>query len=124
MPFYNRKESGRPISIYDEGVLLTSNVSSIDFVGSGVTGSVIGSAVTETISGGTGTIVYNELLTGTGTSFTLAHAPNPTGSLQLFKNGQRLNSGAGNDYTLSGANLIMAVSVTANDQLVAAQYTY
>lgn len=39
---------------------------------------------------------------GSNRIFTLASAPNPTGSLLLFKNGLLQRSGAGNDYTLAG----------------------
>ena len=52
--FYDDRESGRPITILDEGIPLTPNVGSIDFTGAGVTGSAIGDAVTENIPGGTG----------------------------------------------------------------------
>jgi len=40
--------------VSDEGSLLTSGVTSFDFVGSGVTASAVGTAVTVTISGGGG----------------------------------------------------------------------
>ncbi len=50
MPFSNTTETGKPIAIKDEGVTLHSSVSSIDFIGAGVTGSVIGSAITEDVS--------------------------------------------------------------------------
>ena len=42
------------VAILDEGVLKTSNVSSMDFVGAGVTVTNVGDAVTVTISGGGG----------------------------------------------------------------------
>jgi hypothetical protein len=54
MPFSNEQEMGKPVTIKDEGVTLASNVSSIDFVGDGVTGGAIGGVVTETIPGGGG----------------------------------------------------------------------
>lgn len=52
MSFSNLQESGRPVTIKDEGLSITTNVASIDFAGAGVTGSAIGQAVTETIPGG------------------------------------------------------------------------
>jgi hypothetical protein len=51
MSFENAQERGRPISIKDEGLTLNTNISSIDFVGSGVSGSNIGDNITETING-------------------------------------------------------------------------
>jgi hypothetical protein len=45
---------GGPVSIEDEGGLLTAAVSNIDFVGAGVTASNVGSDVTVTIPGGGG----------------------------------------------------------------------
>ena len=41
---------------------------------------------------------------GTNAAFTLAAAPSPAASLKLFVNGQ-LMAAAGEDYTLSGANI-------------------
>lgn len=52
MAFNNSQEMGRPITIKDEGVPLTTNVGSLDFAGAGVTGGAVGTAVTETINGG------------------------------------------------------------------------
>lgn len=51
--------------------------------------------------------------------FTLAFAPNPASSLQLFKNGVLLRVGAGNDYTLSGVNVTLTVAPGSNDVLLA-----
>lgn len=52
--FYNARAYGRPITIYDEGVSLTTNVGSINFTGAGVAGTALGDDVTETINGGLG----------------------------------------------------------------------
>lgn len=67
-------------------------------------GKVIGSATTkfadlETPAG---------VVDGINDTFTLAHSPNPPGSLLLFKNGQLLIPG-GEDYTLAG-NVIVYVA--------------
>jgi hypothetical protein len=51
MSFVNKRESGRPITIKDEGIPITTNVSSIDLSGSGVSSSAIGDSVTENIPG-------------------------------------------------------------------------
>lgn len=45
---------GSPVAVYDEGILLTSGVTSFDFVGAGVTATTVGNAVTVTIAGGGG----------------------------------------------------------------------
>ncbi len=45
---------GSAITVSDEGSLLTSGVTSLNFVGSGVTSTVVGTSVTVTIPGGTG----------------------------------------------------------------------
>jgi len=56
---------------------------------------------TKTISSGAvGTAVYNEVVAGSGTSWTLAGVP-ATGTLRLYANGQRLTITV--DYTLAGA---------------------
>lgn len=52
--------------------------------------------------GSIGTSVKNEIVSGSGTSFTLANTP-VTGTVDLRAMGQFLTPGAGNDYTISGA---------------------
>ena len=122
MSLKTAQEMGRPIRFTDEGLPLTSNVASIDTVGAGVTSTNIGDGVTVTVAGGSGTFAYNEVLAGTGTSFTLAHTPNPAGSLILKKNGQLLDLTT--DFSLSGANLTLVVAKNPEDSLVAQQYSY
>lgn len=67
-------------------------------------------------------IVSNETPSGTinssNTAFTLAFTPQVT-SLVLYLNGQRLKSGAGNDYTVSGTAITMLFAPTTGDQLLA-----
>lgn len=78
MSFRNAQETGRPVTIKDEGITLTSNVSSIDFAGTAVTGTNIGDAVTETVTGGgTG---FTQLpatgsINGTNATFTFTQKP-------------------------------------------------
>lgn len=56
----------------------------------------------------TGTFVDSEVpggaINGTNAAFTLAHAPSPAASLQLYKNGQEMIAG-GSDYTLSSLTI-------------------
>ena len=61
------------------------------------------------VAGGPVTIAFADAeapagtMDGSNATFTLAAAPNPTASLQLFKNGTLLT--ANRDYTLSGTTL-------------------
>jgi hypothetical protein len=61
------------------------------------------------LSGGVPTFVFNEIVSGSGTSWTLAGTPT-TGTVALYANGQRLMPGVGDDYTISGANITTALS--------------
>lgn len=45
-------------------------------------------------------------INGVNAVFTLANAPNPPSSLQLYKNGQKLTAGTG--FSLSGASITYA----------------
>lgn len=63
-----------------------------------------------------GTPVVNEVVSGSGTSWTLANTP-VAGSVKLFGAGQRLTPGAGNDYTISGANITTVNSYSAGQLL-------
>jgi len=51
VPFNNAQEQGKPIEIKDEGLSLAKNIGSIDFTGSGVTGTALGTDVTESVPG-------------------------------------------------------------------------
>lgn len=66
--------------------------------------------------------VANETPSGSGTTFTLAHTPT-SGTLKLYKNGARLQEGASNDYTLSGATITTNLTVASDDVLLA-DYSY
>jgi hypothetical protein len=68
-----------------------------------------------------GTPVINEVVSGSGTSFTLANTP-VSGSLRLYGAGQRLTPGAGNDYTISGVTITTVNSYSAGQLL--ADYNY
>ena len=66
--------------------------------------------------------IYNEIpdgsINGSNVTFTLAAAPS-TGTLQLYRNGNRLQSGASNDYTVSGATITMNQAPESGDVLIA-----
>lgn len=71
------------------------------------------------IDSSTGTAVYNEAPSGSGTSWTLAHTPS-TGTLMLYANGQRLTPTT--DYTISGTTITTVLSWAAGTLL--ADYLY
>jgi hypothetical protein len=56
-----------------------------------------------------GTFVENEVVSGSGTSWTLANTP-VSGSVKLWGAGTRLTPGAGNDYTITGSAITTATS--------------
>lgn len=58
--------------------------------------------------------VYNEIVSGSGTSFTLANLP-IAGTQAIYGQGQRLYPGMTKDYTISGAN------ITTTDSWLAGQ---
>ncbi len=71
MSFGQAQEMGKPVAIKDEGVTLTASVGSIDFTGGGVTGSTIGSAVTEAIPGTSGAQTVSLIINPSGTTTNL-----------------------------------------------------
>lgn len=52
--FIDAQNMGQSVAVSDEGTLLTSAVTSINFVGDGVTATAVGAAVTVTVPGGSG----------------------------------------------------------------------
>ena len=61
-------------------------------------------------------------INGVNTAYSLANSPNPVGSEMLFLNGILLESGAGNDYTISGAAITMLVVPQSGDRLKATYF--
>lgn len=55
-------------------------------------------------------------INGSNTAFTLANTPNGI-MTDLFLNGQLLEAGAGNDYTISGSTITMLYAPIAGDKL-------
>lgn len=119
MSFRTTQEMGRPVTIKDEGITLTPNVSSMDFTGAGVTGSTIGDAVSESIPGGSGATWITEdvsgAINGSNVTFTLTHTP-VAGSLtlSLARQLQVLTQ----DYTISAGTITY---VTAPDASLSGQ---
>ena len=122
--FRNAQETGGKVAIMDEGVTLTPRVSSMDFRGAGVTGSVLGSAVTETIPGIAGTAVTSEVPTGaiddSNRVFVLAHTP-IADSLKLYLSGARQQ--VTGDYALLVATITF-VNAPQPGSIILADYNY
>lgn len=132
----------RQTAIKVGGALLGTGINTINFIGATGSKIGDGSEVNITTSGGTGTVnsivagtgisvdstdpanpivtntgsaptfVENEIVSGSGTTFTLANTPIAL-SVHVFANGQRLTLGAGNDYTISGSVITTANSWSA-----------
>lgn len=64
------------------------------------------------VAGSTGTAVYNELVSGSGTAFVLANIPT-VGTVRVYARGQRLTLGT--DYTISGKNITTTDTWSAGD---------
>lgn len=117
----------KKIALYDGGVLLSDDIDGLDFAGAGVTTSIESLnpfVVKETIPGGgaTNTYVYGETVSFTGTSGTLTHTP-VAGTLSLYRGGARQQLGGGNDYTISGATITLAVAASVGE-IFLADYQY
>lgn len=78
-----------------------------------------GAYVIDTNGSGSSNQVRNEVVSGSGTSFTLAHTPDANG-VSLFANGQRLIPTI--DYTITGPNITTLSSWSAG--LIWADYQY
>jgi hypothetical protein len=76
--------------------------------------------------GSTGRPIFNEVPSGSindvNVMFTLAHTP-VAGTLALYLNGSRLQSGSGNDYTLSGVTITLASAPLTGSNILA-DYEY
>ena len=60
----------------------------------------------------------------TSVTLYLNRVPNPTTSLHLYLNGQRLKSGAGNDFTLANSLVTMLLATCTSRDRVLADYRY
>lgn len=90
--------------------------------GANVTITMNNGVKTISATGSGGTKVRDEVPTGSGTTFTLAHTP-LSGTLQLFRGGARQQAGAGKDYTISGVTITLATSLASSEVLLA-DYEY
>lgn len=89
----------------------------------GATAVLQGDTVNITVSGTGGTLsasnfVFNEVPSGSGTGFTLANTPTAN-TVQLFRGGALQQPGVGNDYTISGGNITLALTLQSGEILLA-----
>lgn len=72
-----------------------------------------------------GTPVENEVVTFSGTTGTLANTPSSIPGytqVKLYRNGIRMNPGGGNDFTVSGKTITLAIAVNSADIVFLADY--
>ena len=134
--------NGTSLNVAAGGIKISDGTPGQVMIGTTTTGAALFTALTGDVSvtgagvtavnntAGTGFIkytnfVFNEiptgLVNGVNTAFTLAFTPQNS-SLQLSVNGQLLESGAGNDYTITGMAITMLYVLSAGDK-IRAQYT-
>lgn len=75
-----------------------------------------GALLVSTSGGGSSTFVNNEIVAGSGTSWTLAGTP-LANAQHIYANGQRLIPGVGQDYTIAGSAITTALSWAAGTVL-------
>lgn len=118
------------LQILDEGSSITAAVTSIDFVGSGVSATANGSNVTVSISGGGGgsnTIIGSDLFTSVNAdanlTYTLSEAVPGTNYVFVVKNGISLTPGV--DYVIEPDYQTLKVieSGAANDSIEVRYFT-
>lgn len=124
MSVYNQQVRG--LRIKQGGITIVSAATEIDFEGAGVAvaQSAPGAAQVTVAGAATpATEVRNEHPTDNGNgTYTLTHSP-VSGSVQVYKNGIRLNPGAGNDYTISGSVITLLVDYDSS-AVITADYLY
>lgn len=106
------------LNIKSNGTTIANNVTGLNFTNATITTNPDGT-VNITTSGSGGLWYQDEIIAQntTGTSFNLLHIP--TSVVFLYKNGQYLTSGSGQDYTRILAAILLSVSLTINDILTA-----
>ena len=108
---------------HDEGVeSINGLVGAITLAaGSNITLTPVGNTITiaSSGSGGGNNFVYNEVVSGSGTTFTLANTPK-SGLLTVFERGQKILPTTG--YTIAGAVITTVDTLSAGD--IYADYQY
>jgi len=101
----------RPLDLLVNGVSY-GGVREINFKGGGVSADIVSGVMTVTIAGGGSTAIDNEVLTGSGTAFSLANSP-VVGSVKVYGLGQRLILST--DYSISSNNITTVSSWSAGE---------
>jgi hypothetical protein len=100
-----------PIDAYGPNGLI-GGAREIEFTGDGVGTELVNNRLIVTVLGGGAYIVDDEIPSGainnSNVLFTLANTPNPSTSVKVFLNGQKLVPGT--DFTVSGDEITMAVA--------------
>lgn len=124
--FKPKSWGGSSRTIYLNGAVISPEnlYSDVNFIpGDGVSILAVNNNTTKqvdvTITAGVGSVVRNEVVSGSGTFWTLANTP-IANSLQLYANGQRLTPTV--DYSISGATITTVLSWSAGTVL--ADYSY
>ena len=109
------------IRVMKAGAITVQAAQALNFKGAGAPTVTVGAnGVTDLeFSGTSGTQVYDEVVSGSGTTFTLANTPT-VGTVRVYARGQRLLPTQ--DYTISGAVITTNDSWSAGD--ISADYQY
>lgn len=113
--------SGSSFDVEDEGSLVVTDPTFINFVGAGVTATLNGAGVDVTIPGGSTGAAFQEVPSGTingsNVTFTITTAPTTAAGFELFQDGLVLVQGV--DYTISGTTITMTVAPNFGQTLYA-----
>ena len=121
-----RQVTGSGIGVLLNGGTLNTGASGIKISSGGVTATELNTSVFPAgsgLTGGGGTTASVQVavresvggtMNGSNTAFTLAHTPK-SGTEMLFLGRVLLQSGGGNDYTISGLNITMLTAPLASD---------
>lgn len=116
--------AGSGVTLETNGSLNSSQTIFNLVAGSNVTLTDTGGGAIQVTAAGAGAVNFADAETpsgtinGVNTTFTLAAAPSPAGSLELFLNGV-LQKAGGADYTLSSATITTTVAPQTGDVLLA-----
>ena len=103
------------LNIKNAGAVV-GRVETVNFTGATITPVGDGREVNIAISGGGTTWITDEVPSGSGTSFTIAHTP-VAGTFKLYRGGAK-QQGGGGDFTLIGTALTLNTALVASEILL------
>jgi hypothetical protein len=109
------------VAVLDEGSTLTSAASSLNFVGTGVTATAVGSAVTVTIPGGGSSTITNDTTTATSLYPLFSSATSGTASTIYTSNANLLYKPLVGEF--SAREVRSSNGIVVNSQTVSSDYT-